>query len=74
MGSVSTDISAFVVGVDCEIQSHQFNEVFVLAESELVGKVVSVVLVFLYSGHFAIFVDVAVDSGGDRWQLGNQVH
>ena len=74
MSSVSTDIAAFVVGVDCEIQSHQFDEVFIFAESELVGEVVGVVLVLLYSGHFAIFVNVAVDSGGDSWQLGNQIH
>ena len=67
MGGVSTDIAALVVGMNCEIQSHQFDEVLVLAESELVGEVVGVVLVLLYSGHFAIFVDIAVDSGGDSW-------
>ena len=71
---MSADVAAFVVRVDCEIQSHQFDEVFVLAEAELVGKVVGVILVLLHGGYFAIFVDIAVDSSGDGWQLGDQVH
>ena len=71
---MSADIAAFMIRVDGEIQSHQLDEVFVLTEAELVGKVVGVILVLLHGGYFAIFVDVAVDSSGDGGQLGDEIH
>lgn len=74
VGSVRANITTFVVRVDGEVQSHQFNEVLVLSETELVGQVVAVVLVFLDRCNLAILVDVAVDLGRDGWELSNEVH
>ena len=50
VGGVGTDVAALVVGVDGEVQAHELDEVLVLAEAELVGKVEGVVLVLLDGG------------------------
>lgn len=74
VGSVGTDIAALVVSVDGEVQSHQLDEVLVLAKAKLVGKVETVVLILLDRSDLSALEDVLVDSSGDRRQLGNQVH
>ena len=74
VGSVSTDIPTLVIGVDGEVQAHQLNEVLVVGEAELVGQVVGVVLVLLDRSNLAVLENIAVDLGGDGWQLGNKVH
>ena len=74
VSGVGADVATLVVGVDGEVESHQLNEGLVLAEAELVGEVEGVVLVLLDWGNLSVLVDVLVDSGGDGWELRNQVH
>lgn len=74
MGGVSADITTFVVSVDGKVQSHQFDEVLVLAESELIGEIERVVLVLLNWSNLLPLEDILVDSSSNCWQLGDQVH
>lgn len=74
MRSVCADISTFVVSVDGEVQSHQFDKVLVLGEAQLVGEVVRIVLVLLYRRNFSILEDILIDSSGDGGELGDDVH
>lgn len=74
VSSVSRNVTTLVISMDGEIQSHQFNEILVLAKSELVGEVEGVILVLLDSSDLAALEDVLVDSSGDSWELGNQIH
>ncbi len=74
MGGVGADVSTLVVSVDGEVQTHQLNEVLVLGETELVGQVESIVLVFLDGSNLAVLVDIAVDLGGNRGKLRDEVH
>ena len=74
VGSVGANVTTLVVGVDGQVQTHELNEVAVVAEAELVGQVEGVVLVLLDGGDLAVLEDVAVDLGGDGGQLGDEVH
>ena len=74
VGSVGTDVTTLVVGVDGQVQAHQLDKVLVLRETELVGQVERVVLVLLDGCHLAVLVDVAVDLCGERGKLGNKIH
>ena len=74
MGGVCADVATLVVGVDCEVESHQFDEIFVLAETELIGKVERVILILLDWCNLPTLEDILVDSGGNCGELGNQVH
>ena len=57
MGSVRADITAFVIGVDGQVQAHQFDEGVILGKAKLIGEVPRVILVLLYGRDFAILVD-----------------
>lgn len=74
VGGVGADVATLVVRVDGEVQTHELNEVLVVAEAQLVGQVEGVVLVLLDRGDLAVLEDVAVDLGGNGGQLGNEVH
>lgn len=74
VGSVGGHVTTLVVGVDGQVQTHEFNEVAVVAKAKLVGQVEGVVLVLLDGGNLAVLEDVAVDLGGDGGQLGDEVH
>lgn len=74
VGGVCGHVAALVVGVDGEVEAHEFNEVLVTGEAELVSKVVRVVLRLVDGRHLAVLEDVAVDARGDGGQLGDQVH
>lgn len=74
VGGVSTDISTLVVGVDGQVETHQLNEVVVVAEAKLVGQVEGVVLVLLDGGNLAVLEHIAVDLGRNGGQLSNEVH
>jgi len=74
VGGVGADVSTLVVSVDGQVQTHQLNEVVVVAVAELVGQVERVVLVLLDRGDLAVLEDVAVDLGRNGGQLGNEVH
>jgi hypothetical protein len=74
VSGVGADVATLVVGVDGQVETHQLNEVLVLAEAELVGKVERVVLVLLDGSDLAALEDVLVDARSNVGQLGNQVH
>lgn len=74
VGSVGGNVTTLVVGVDGQVQTHELNEVAVVAEAELVGQVEGVVLVLLDGSNLAVLEDVTVDLGGDSGQLGDEVH
>lgn len=74
VGGVGANVTTLVVGVDGQVQTHELNELVVLAVTELVSQVEGVVLVLLDRSDLAILEDVAVDAGGNGGQLGNEVH
>ena len=74
MGRVSRDITTLMIGMDSQIQSHQFNELIILTESHQMSEIVSVILVFFDGGEFTVLVHVAVNSGCDGGKLGDQGH
>ena len=74
VGGVGRDVATLVVSVDGQVETHELNEVLVLSEAELVGKVVGVVLVLLGGRDLAVLVDVAVDAGGNVGELADEVH
>lgn len=74
VGCVGTDVTTLVVSVDSEVKSHQLNEILVLSETKLVGKVETVIFILLDWGNLSALEYVLVDSGGNSWELGNQVH
>lgn len=74
VGGVGRDVTSLVVRVDGEVESHELDKVLVLGESENVGKVERVILVLLDGRDLSVGVEVSVDSTGEVWQFGNQVH
>lgn len=74
VGGVGRDVATLVVSVDGEVETHQLDEVLVLAEAELVGEVEAVVLVLLDGRDLAAAEDVLVDAGRDGGELSNEVH
>ena len=74
VGGVGRDVATLVVSVDGQVETHELDEVLVLGEAKLVGKVVGVVLVLLGGRDLAVLVDVAVDAGGNVGELADEVH
>ena len=74
MGGVRADVTTLVIRVDGQVKSHQLNEVAVLAETELIGQVEPVILIFLNRRNLAALEDVLVDSGRDCGKFGDQIH
>lgn len=72
--SVGRDVSTFVVRVDGDVQSHELNELLVVAETEKGGQVGGVVLVLVDLRELSVAVDVSEDSAGNVGELGNEVH
>lgn len=71
---MSRDITAFVIRVDGKVETHQFNKVLVLFETQKLGEVVRVILISLDLSELTILVDVAVNTSSNLRELGNQVH
>lgn len=74
VSGVSADISTLVVGVDGQVETHQLNEVTVVAVAKLVGQVERVVLVLLDRSNLAVLENIAIDLRSNGGQLGNEVH
>lgn len=74
MGCMRRDIATLMIRVDRQVQSHQLDELLVLAVSHQMGEIVSVILVLDNRRHLAALVYVLVDSGGDGREFGNQRH
>lgn len=47
VSSVSANIASLVIGVDCQVESHQFNKFLVIAKAKLVCEIVRIILVEL---------------------------
>lgn len=75
VSGVGRNVTTLVVRVNGQVQSHQLQELLVLAKSEQGGQVGTVVQV-LGDGtsQFAIVENVSVDSSSDVWQLGQQLN
>jgi len=74
VGGVGGDVATLVVGVNGQVKTHELDEVAVVGETELLGEVVGVILVLLNGGDLAVFVNVAVDAGGDGGEFSDEVH
>lgn len=74
VGGVGADVSTLVVGVDGQVETHQLNEIVVVAEAKLVGQVEGVVLILLDGGELAVLEDIAIDLRSNGGQLGNEIH
>ena len=68
------DVASFVVGVDRQVEPHEFNKVFVIAKAKHVGVVVRNVLVRINGGKLAVLEHISVDHRRNRWELCNTVH
>ena len=63
-----------MIGMDGQVQSHEFDELFVFAVAHEMSEIVAIVLALVNGGEFAVFVDVAVDAGGDGREFGDERH
>ena len=68
------DVSTLMIRVNGQVEPHELDKVRVLGKSKLVGQIVAIVFVFVDGRDFAVMEDVAVDSCGDCWQLGDNIH
>lgn len=71
---VGADVSTLVVGVDGQVETHQLNEIVVVAVAKLVGQVEGVILILLDGGKLAILENIAIDLRSNGGQLGNEIH
>lgn len=71
---MSRDVTTFVIRVDGEVKTHQFNKVFIGFVTQELGEVVRVILISFNGRKLAILVDVAVDTTSNVGELGNQIH
>lgn len=74
VGGMGADVSSLVIGVNGEVKSHQFNEILVLGETKLVGKVVRVILVLLNWSNLSTLENVLVDTCSNGWEFCDQIH
>ena len=74
LAGVRRDVTALVVGVDGDVETHELNELGLVGKAKEVRKVVRVVLVSVDRGELSAAVDVAVDTTSNVGELGNQVH
>lgn len=74
MSGVGADITTLVIGVNGQVETHQLNEITVVAEAELVGQVEGIVLVLLSRSDLAILENIAIDLRGNSGKLGNEIH
>lgn len=74
VSGVSGDVTTFVVRVDGEVEAHQLDKVAILRKAKLIGQVVPVVLVLCDRRNLAVLIDVPVNLGRNRGELGYQVH
>src|SRR5690606_11886680 len=73
VGSVRRSVTAFVVGVNGQVQAHQVHEV-VARNTQHVGEVGAPVQVDIGTDMVALVVGAAVDIGGQAGQARDEVH
>lgn len=74
VSGVGRDVTTLVIGVDGEVETHELNEVGVVGEAKLVGKVEGVILVLLDGSDLSALEDVLVDARSNVGELSNEVH
>jgi len=74
VSGVGRDVATLVVSVDGQVETHELNEVGVVGEAKLVGKVEGVILVLLDGSDLSALEDVLVDARSDVGELSNEVH
>ena len=75
VSGVGRDVTTLVIRVDGEVKTHELNKVLVLAESEEVGQVGTIIQVGVDGGDLgAVLEDVLVDATGNVGELGNEIH
>lgn len=74
VSGVGRDVATLVVRVNGQVETEQLDEVGIVAESQLVGKVERVILVLLDRRNLAALEDVLVDASSNVGQLSNEVH
>jgi len=74
VGGMGGYVASFVVGVDGQVQPHQFSELLVVV-SDHIGEVFTPIGVLVNNSESStVSVKVVVDLGGNGWKLGDQVH
>lgn len=74
VGGVGTDVATLVVRVDGEVKSHELSELLVIVANHI-GEVLGPIGIWVNDAQTGtVSVEVVVDLGGNRWQLGDQVH
>lgn len=68
------NITTFMIGVDGQVQSHQFDELFIFAVSHQMSEIVSVIFILDDAGKFSTLIDILVDSGGDTREFCDHGH
>jgi hypothetical protein len=71
---VGGNVTTFVIRVDGEVKTHQFDKVLVVFVTQELGEVVRVILIGIDGRELTILVEVTVDTGGNLRELGDQVH
>lgn len=71
---MSADIATFMVDVNGKVESHEFGKLFVVAEAKLTGQIVAVVLILFDWDDATLVERIPVDSRGNSWQFGNEIH
>jgi len=74
VSGVSADVSTFVIRVNGEVKTHQFNKVLVTLETQKLGEIVRIILIGINLTELTILVDVTVDTSSNLGELGNQIH
>lgn len=69
--SVCRDVTTFVVAVDSDVQTKQFDKALVVTKSEESCKIVRVILVGIDGRKLALAKGVVVNSTGNVGELGN---
>lgn len=71
---MSRNVTTFVIRVDSEVKTHQFNKVLVGFETQKLGEVVRVIFIGFNSRKLTVLVKVTVDTSSNVGKLGDQIH
>ena len=66
------DVSALVIGVDCQVETHQFDELGIV-EAHHGGEIGRPVLLRIDGTHVAVMETIAIDHGSNSGQFGNKI-
>ena len=68
------DVTALVIRVNGDVQSHQLDKLLIVTVSEQGREVGRVILVLVNGRELAISKDISEDPSGDTREFGNEVH